>query len=94
MTEKNRFLMVSYAFPPVGGAGVQRSVKFVKYIGRFGWKPTVLTALNPSVPVVDCDLVQDIPIDTEILRARTWEPSYRIKKSLIQMPLSKPNREN
>lgn len=92
MTKAKQVLMVCYAFPPVGGAGVQRSVKFVKYINRYGWKPSVLTVLNPSVPVVDHDLTRDIPADLEVLRARTFEPSYKVKKNLIQSPSSQPSR--
>ena len=38
-----RVLFVSYPFPPVGGAGVQRTTKFVKYLSEFGWLPSVLT---------------------------------------------------
>lgn len=92
MTDAKQFLMICYAFPPVGGAGVQRSVKFVKYLSRYGWKPTVLTVENPSVPVVDHDLLRDIPADIEVLRARTLEPSYRVKRNLIQPKSSQPSR--
>lgn len=75
-------LYVSYAYPPVGGAGVQRSVKFTKYLPGYGWFPTVLTVANPSVPVLDHDLVDDIGPETTVVRARTWEPSYRLKRWL------------
>ena len=92
MTEAKQVLMVCYAFPPVGGAGVQRSVKFVKYLRQYRWKPTVLTVLNPSVPVIDHDLTRDIPAELEVLRARTLEPSYQVKKNLIQSPSSQPSR--
>lgn len=74
-----RVLFICYAFPPVGGAGVQRSVKFVKYLQRYGWQPTVLTVKNPSVPVLDTDLIEDIPKDIEVVRSHSWEPGYRIK---------------
>ena len=39
-----RVLVVAYYFPPVGGSGVQRISKFVKYLPDFGWQPTVLAA--------------------------------------------------
>ena len=39
-----RVLFVAYYFPPMGGAGVQRSVKFVRYLPEFGWSPVVVTA--------------------------------------------------
>ena len=78
-----RVLFISYAFPPTGGGGVQRSVKFVKYLPTFGWEPTVLTAANPSVPVQDSDLNQEIETGhANVLRARTFEPSYRVKSRL------------
>jgi glycosyltransferase involved in cell wall biosynthesis len=77
-----RVLFISYQFPPVGGAGVQRTVKFVKYLRRHGWEPSVLTVANPSVPAFDESLLADIPPDTLIRRARTLEPSYAIKTAV------------
>ncbi|MEX0725862.1 MAG: glycosyltransferase, partial [Planctomycetaceae bacterium] len=74
-----RLLLISYHFPPVGGAGVQRPLKFVKFLRRFGWETTVLTAENPSVPVFDESLLAEIPAEATLLKARTWEPSYRLK---------------
>lgn len=80
---RKRLLLVAYNFPPVGGAGVQRPVKWAKYLGSFGWDVTVLTTLNPSVPVRDESLLADLPRDVEIVRARTWEPDYSVKQNLI-----------
>src|SRR5205807_913119 len=74
-----RVLFVSYLFPPVGGAGVQRAAKFVKYLPACGWIPSVLTVANPSVPVRDESLVAEIPPQAVIRRARPWEPSYAVK---------------
>jgi len=81
-TAIRRVLLVSYHFPPVGGAGVQRPVKFVKYLRRFGWETSVLMASNPSVPVFDNSLCADLPDDLIVERARTWEPGYRFKKNI------------
>ena len=78
-----RVLFISYAYPPTGGGGVQRSVKFVKYLPEFGWRPTILTAANPSVPVRDHDLSDELDPETTILRARTLEPSYAVKQKLV-----------
>lgn len=86
-----RLLLVAYNFPPVGGAGVQRPVKWVKYLQRFGWDVTVLTTLNPSVPVRDESLLADLPADVEVIRARTWEPDYRIKQNLVGADASARN---
>ena len=79
MPRRKRVLLGSYAFPPVGGAGVQRAAKFTKYLGRFGWSPTVLTVSNPSVPVLDRSLERELPAETQIIRAPSWEPGYRLK---------------
>ena len=75
-----RVLVVSYNFPPVGGAGVQRVTKFVKYLPEFGWDATVLTTENPSVPVYDESLLADIPPQTVVVKARTLEPGYALKR--------------
>lgn len=76
-----KVLVIAYGFPPVGGAGVQRPVKFVKYLRDFGWEPLVLTVKNPSVPVLDNALLKDIPNGVKIYHARTFEPSYAAKQS-------------
>lgn len=80
--QPRRVLIVSYVFPPVGGAGVQRVTKFVKYLSQFGWLPSVLTVANPSVPLQDDSLLADIPPETIIRKARTWEPGYGVKRAV------------
>jgi glycosyltransferase involved in cell wall biosynthesis len=77
-----RALFIAYTFPPVGGAGVQRTTKFVKYLPQFGWAATVLTVSNPSVPLRDESLCRDVPSSTRLVRARTFEPSYATKVAL------------
>ncbi len=74
-----KVLVVSYAFPPVGGAGVQRMLKLVKYLPEHGVLPSVLTVRRPSVPVMDASLLAEVPKEVSILRARTLEPSYAAK---------------
>jgi glycosyltransferase involved in cell wall biosynthesis len=76
-----RALLVSYNFPPVGGAGVQRMSKLAKYLALHGVAPRVLTVENPSVPLRDESLLRDLPTDLPILRARTLEPAYAAKKA-------------
>jgi glycosyltransferase involved in cell wall biosynthesis len=78
-----RVLLIAYVFPPVGGAGVQRVTKFVKYLPTCGWDVSVLTVANPSVPLQDTSLNQDIPPETKIYRARTWEPGYGLKSAVV-----------
>jgi glycosyltransferase involved in cell wall biosynthesis len=81
---ERRVLLISYAFPPTGGGGVQRAVKFSKYLPSCGWRPTILTAANPSVPVQDHDLAEELDPSTKIVRARTWEPGYGVKTHLTE----------
>jgi glycosyltransferase involved in cell wall biosynthesis len=75
-----RALVVSYAFPPVGGAGVQRVLKLVKYLPRYGVMPSVLTARGASVPVLDPSLEREVPASVDVVRARTLEPAYSKKE--------------
>ena len=89
-TQARRLLLIAYNFPPVGGAGVQRPVKWVKNLRRFGWEVTVLTVDNPSVPVRDESLLKDIPEDVRIVRARTYEPDYQTKQGLIETASVQP----
>jgi hypothetical protein len=84
-----RVLFIAYQFPPVGGAGVQRAVKFVKYLPQFAWLPTVLTVANPSVPLFDNSFATDLSGPVTIRRAPTWEPSYSLK-SLVSGGSERP----
>lgn len=80
-----RALLICYVFPPVGGAGVQRVLKLVKYLPRYGVTPAVLTARAPSVPLTDASLERDVPVGTEVVRARTFEPGYAAKQLAWQV---------
>ena len=76
---RRRVLLVSYHFPPVGGAGVQRPAKFARYLPEFGWDVSVLQAENPSAPLIDASLLADLPADLVTVKARTLEPGYAAK---------------
>ncbi len=67
-------LIITYYWPPAGGPGVQRILKFVKYLPEFGIKPYVLTVENGDYPAIDKTLVDDIPKDIVIKRMKGWEP--------------------
>lgn len=69
-----KVLIVSYYWPPSGGSGVQRWLKFVKYLPEFGWKPYVFTPENPSVPIKDASLLRDVPEEAVIVKIPIWEP--------------------
>jgi glycosyltransferase involved in cell wall biosynthesis len=70
-------LMITYYFPPLGGSGVQRSAKFVKYLPHEGWKPVVLTVRpnwrNSLEQGLDHSLLADIPEQVEVIRSRSAE---------------------
>lgn len=69
-----RVLIISYYWPPTGGSGVQRWVKFVKYLPGAGWLPVVYTPENPEQLVVDHSLEKDLPKEAIILKQHIWEP--------------------
>ena len=68
-------LIITYYWPPAGGSGVQRWLKFVKYFRDFGIEPVVFTVENPNYPILDESLAQDIPKGIEILKQPIWEPN-------------------
>lgn len=69
-----RCLFISYVFPPSGGAGVQRVLKFVKYLPRWGWEAVVVTPKNPSAPLKDDSYLGDLPRDLKVQRLISLEP--------------------
>lgn len=76
-----KILVITYYWPPAGGPGVQRWLKFVKYLPELGWKPTLFIPENPSYPLLDESLQNDIPNDLEIIKTKIWEP-YQIAEKL------------
>ena len=67
-----KVLFISHFFPPTGGAGVQRSVKFVKYLPSLGYLPLVLTGAGRSPSKwtpEDESLTRDIPAEVPVFRA-------------------------
>ncbi|MCX7920990.1 MAG: glycosyltransferase [Clostridia bacterium] len=66
-------LIVAYQFPPMGGSGVQRTTKFVKYLRNFGWEPVVFTREVKNMALKDETLLKDIPQDIKILRTSPWD---------------------
>ena len=75
-----KILIITYYWPPSGGAGVQRWLKFAKYLRNFGWEPVIYTPLNPEFPAIDNTLAKDIPADIEVIRTPIWEPYEFYKK--------------
>lgn len=68
-------LLVTHHFPPVGGSGVQRSVKLAKYLPEAGWRPHVLCAGEARHPLMDHSLLDEIGHDASVHRVRGFEPA-------------------
>lgn len=79
--ELKPILIITYYWPPSGGAGVQRWLKFSKYLPENGWRPIIFTPENPDFDLKDPSLNKDIHPDVEVLKFPIWEP-YKIFKSL------------
>ena len=77
-----KVLIITYYWPPAGGSGVQRWLKFSKFLPENGWKPYIFTPDSPAFDVKDEDLLSDIHIETEIWKTPIWEP-YTLKEKLF-----------
>ena len=75
-----RVLIITYYWPPSGGAGVQRWLKFVKYLREYGWEPVIYMLSNPEAPVEDTTLLQELPENLEVVRHHIWEPYAMYKR--------------
>lgn len=74
-----KVLLITYYWPPSGGAGVQRVLKTAKYLRDFGWEPVVYTAQDAAYPITDPTLADDVPDGIEVIRGPIWEP-YELYK--------------
>ena len=77
-----RVLIITYYWPPSGGSGVQRWVKFAKYLPKEGWQPVIYTPENPELTTVDKTLASEIPPEAEIVKRHIFEP-YGIYRALM-----------
>lgn len=72
--KNNKLLIITYYWPPAGGPGVQRWLKFVKYLPDFGIQPIVYVPENPTYPIVDGGLVSEVSDKAIILKNKIFEP--------------------
>ena len=81
-----KVLIITYYWPPAGGSGVQRWLKFVKYLQEFGIEPVVYTVENANYLKQDASLLNEVPKGIEILKQPIWEPTALLfwKKSKQQ----------
>lgn len=76
-----KVLIITYYWPPSGGAGVQRWVKFTKYLREFGWEPVIYAPENPEYPSLDHSFEKDVPEGVQVIKRTIWEP-YNIYRNL------------
>ena len=72
--ENKKILIITYYWPPAGGPGVQRWLKFVKYLPDFGIQPIVYIPENPTYPIVDENLVNEVSDKAIVLKNKIFEP--------------------
>jgi glycosyltransferase involved in cell wall biosynthesis len=77
-----KVLIIAYYWPPSAGSGVQRWLKFVKYLRLYGWEPIVYTPLNPDFDLKDEKLQEEIPEGIAILKQPIFEP-FQIYNQLM-----------
>jgi hypothetical protein len=75
-----RKVLITYYWPPAGGAGVQRWLKFVKYLTKMGFELHIYTPTNPEAPALDESLLLDVPSNAVIIKKPIWEPFNFYKK--------------
>jgi glycosyltransferase involved in cell wall biosynthesis len=78
-----KVLIITYYWPPTGGAGVQRWLKFSKYFRDFGWEPIIYTPSNPDFPITDDTLLKDVPTNLMVLKTEITEP-YDIYRKIMR----------
>jgi glycosyltransferase involved in cell wall biosynthesis len=94
--KNKRLLVVAYYFPPSGGAGVQRTSKFCKYLSRLGWDISVITAKEKNYQLIDKSLKVDVGNMDSIVRVGGGSPLffirnfsdrlYRLMQGLLLLP--------
>ncbi len=86
-----KVIIITYYWPPSGGIGVHRCLKFAKYLRDFGWEPVVFTAKNAHYPVFDESNFKHVPEGLEVHRIPITEPFSVFKKVSGRKPDESPN---
>lgn len=83
-----KVLIIAYYFPPMGLSGVQRTVKFAKFLPKYGWKPTVLTVEPTGYYAFDDTLLKEAEeAGVKIVRTLSYDVNRILKKrGVIKMP--------
>jgi len=77
-----KVLLITYYWPPSGGAGVKRALFFAKHLKKFGWEPIIYTVENGDYPNEDISLLEEIPEETTILKQKALEP-YNLYRAFM-----------
>ncbi|MBK9061425.1 MAG: glycosyltransferase [Flavobacteriales bacterium] len=75
-----RVLIITYYWPPNGGAGVYRWLKLSKLLPEHGWQPVIYTPENPEVVADDPGLLRDVHKDIEVIKRPITEPFNLYKR--------------
>ncbi|MEL0456441.1 glycosyltransferase family 4 protein [Flavobacteriaceae bacterium SZ-1-7] len=70
----NKVLIIAYYWPPAGGPGVQRWLKFVKYLPEFNIEPIVFVPENPNYPLLDESLISEVSKGLTVIKHPIKEP--------------------
>lgn len=85
---KKKVLIVTYYWPPAGGPGVQRWLKFVKYLPQFNIQPFVFIPENPNYPIEDSSLLREVPKEIKVFKKKILEP-YSLAKLVTKSKTNK-----
>lgn len=69
-----KVLIISYYWPPAGGISVLRTLKFAKYLNKFGWEPIIYAPKNANYPYLDQENFKDLPPNITVIRKKIIEP--------------------
>jgi glycosyltransferase involved in cell wall biosynthesis len=83
----NKVLLLAYHYPPLGGPGVFRTLKFTKYLPKFDYQPFILTVKNPLYKLKDSSLMAEIPIEANVSRVFSFEHKLLRVPRLININL-------
>jgi len=82
-----KVLIVAYHYPPLGGGGVFRTLKFTKYLPKFGYQPYVLTVKNPMYGTKDPTLLKEVRPEVKIFRTFSFEHRILRAPRLLKISL-------
>jgi glycosyltransferase involved in cell wall biosynthesis len=87
--DRRRVLVLAYYFPPVGGSGVQRTLKFVKYLSSLGWDATVISTRSRAYGARDPSLLAEVPATTRVVRTAALPVARYLAFALYRLRLNR-----